>query len=418
MPNHQIPFIKDRPTSPSVKQLVRQYYHNRDKEKKQKDKAALHKNPNLPDFTEETEEIRDINTADLKTVSDSLPSTSRSSLTNQTSVTTGSSRSAISSATLAATAATAEPRFKLEPTRTEEFYTRKHRRPQTVPHEILRYSDEANDSEEEDEENEKNNRADSPNSQKYYDTEIANIENNPSVIEQNQTDRSQQETESRIEESVVQQSRLTTITNGESEKDKSSADQILDDNNDVIISSRNGPSREQGAETQLSQQTGLSSSENPDDVVIKEDKRLDFKSFSDSGHANQRHYLNNQKRDLRIDLSMLRDNLNKGDMKIRMQNEADEAEEIKKQLQFEQMKKDNEIALNKLKSINAKGVQVSDYELNKYYRKCMIDQKAAKRLEYAEMLAERLVTSALLAGADDNITINCVLLSSGCSFLN
>lgn len=60
-----------------------------------------------------------------------------------------------------------------------------------------------------------------------------------------------------------------------------------------------------------------------------------------------------------------------------------------------------------------KVVQVNEYELNKTSRKFMNDRVLAKRLDIAEMLSEQLVTSALLAGSTDNITVNCVLLP-GC----
>lgn len=58
-----------------------------------------------------------------------------------------------------------------------------------------------------------------------------------------------------------------------------------------------------------------------------------------------------------------------------------------------------------------KNTQVTEKDLEINERALMENRKEVKRLEISEMLAEKLVTCALVAGSTDNITVNCVLFS-------
>ncbi len=62
-----------------------------------------------------------------------------------------------------------------------------------------------------------------------------------------------------------------------------------------------------------------------------------------------------------------------------------------------------------------KATQVTENELALNARQLMENSKQAKRLEISEMLAEKLVSCALIAGSTDNITVNCVLFP-GCKY--
>ena len=57
-----------------------------------------------------------------------------------------------------------------------------------------------------------------------------------------------------------------------------------------------------------------------------------------------------------------------------------------------------------------KSIQVNEHDVRKYIRDTMENRIHAKRLEVSETIVEKLVTSALLAGSTDNITVNCFLL--------
>ncbi len=64
---------------------------------------------------------------------------------------------------------------------------------------------------------------------------------------------------------------------------------------------------------------------------------------------------------------------------------------------------------------NFKTTQVNENDLSLNVRELMEDLQKAKRLEISEMLAEKLVSCALIAGCTDNITVNCVLFPR-CNF--
>jgi hypothetical protein len=58
-----------------------------------------------------------------------------------------------------------------------------------------------------------------------------------------------------------------------------------------------------------------------------------------------------------------------------------------------------------------KNTQVTEKDLELNERIFMENRNEVKRLEISEMLAEKLVTCALVAGSTDNITVNCVLFA-------
>lgn len=64
----------------------------------------------------------------------------------------------------------------------------------------------------------------------------------------------------------------------------------------------------------------------------------------------------------------------------------------------------------KLKPTSLHVVQVNEFELEKFARSNLVNREVANRLDLAESLSELLVSAALIAGSNDNITVNCVLL--------
>lgn len=82
------------------------------------------------------------------------------------------------------------------------------------------------------------------------------------------------------------------------------------------------------------------------------------------------------------------------------------------QLQLNDSSLDKETLTDQEKSqINSKSIQVNDFEIKKYLRGQMENRIGAQRLEVSENIVEKLITSALLAGSNENITVNCLLFS-------
>jgi len=73
--------------------------------------------------------------------------------------------------------------------------------------------------------------------------------------------------------------------------------------------------------------------------------------------------------------------------------------------------KENELTETEKFKINFKSIQVNEFDIKNYLRDNMEDRESALYLEASQTIVERLVTSALLAGSNDNITVNCVLFS-------
>lgn len=66
----------------------------------------------------------------------------------------------------------------------------------------------------------------------------------------------------------------------------------------------------------------------------------------------------------------------------------------------------------KLKPTSTHVVQVDDSKLDEFERANMTDRVLAQRQDLAERISELLVSAALAAGSNENITVNCILLPS------
>lgn len=66
----------------------------------------------------------------------------------------------------------------------------------------------------------------------------------------------------------------------------------------------------------------------------------------------------------------------------------------------------------KLKPTSTHVVQVDDSKLDEFARANMTDRVLAQRQDLAEGISELLVSAALAAGSNENITVNCILLPS------
>lgn len=117
-------------------------------------------------------------------------------------------------------------------------------------------------------------------------------------------------------------------------------------------------------------------------------------SFSDIYPLKKTNVLMNHKNDLKIDMNDMKD-LNIQDFNLQL-NSTDDT--------------DNKNKMNKKIETDYKSIQVNEHDVRKYIRDTMENRIHAKRLEVSETIVEKLVTSALLAGSTDNITVNCFLL--------
>jgi hypothetical protein len=148
------------------------------------------------------------------------------------------------------------------------------------------------------------------------------------------------------------------------------------------------------------------------------DEKVISKAYSDIYPSYKKNVLNNESHDLKLDFSSLklleRHNLKpiRNRNSISSNNSANEAInqlELNKIETNEKFRKSGESPIQ-IKPTSVKGVQVDEYNLKKEERKTMQDRKMAKKLDFAQSLAERLVSSAILAGSTENIAINCLLL--------
>jgi len=148
------------------------------------------------------------------------------------------------------------------------------------------------------------------------------------------------------------------------------------------------------------------------------DEKVISKAYSDIYPSFTKNVLNNESHDLKLDFSALklldRDNLKpiRNRNSISSNNSANEAInqlESNKIETNEKFRKSGESPIQ-IKPTSVKGVQVDEYSLKKEERKTMLDRKMAKKLDFAQSLAERLVSSAIVAGSTENIAINCLLL--------
>lgn len=118
-------------------------------------------------------------------------------------------------------------------------------------------------------------------------------------------------------------------------------------------------------------------------------------SSSDIYPVRKSHAVMNRHHDLKLDLNDLRQVTVK---------------DLNTQLRANDPDKENLLEEKKIET-SFKSVQVNDFEIRKYSREIMDNKEDAKCLEVSEAIADKLVTSALLAGSNDNITVNCILFS-------
>jgi hypothetical protein len=427
LPNYHVSNV--RPTSPSVKQLVRQYYHNRDRERKQKEMEEIQKS--LPDFQEENEENQVVSDEEAggALLNDEEELVRITSNTGSLASRSSADNSSLHRASSSSMSSNPQPKFKLEARKTDELYA-KNTRPRTVPHEI--YNDEsiaqeiellsqmssaqilsASDSSESRPKSGKLSKEDF-----RSEGALTYMNERPDGDAEEEDEEEDAETEIEVEKSAK------TATN---DSNSVKTAEQKDDNDDVIVASRAGTSLSQNPDNIVEikdDEEGGAEGENPDEVAAqrkvasakKPPKDKLEKALSDIYPAfNYRNAIMNEAHDLRHEMKERRENANADDMRLEYETATDEAKLAEQELKMEMQRKKNEEAMARVKGSNTQGVQVTSYDLNKYVRKVMENQKQARRLEYSEMLAERLVTSALLAGSDDNITVNCILLPR-CNF--
>ncbi len=138
-------------------------------------------------------------------------------------------------------------------------------------------------------------------------------------------------------------------------------------------------------------------SKDTNERLIKSEK---FKSNSDIYPLLELNALSQQQRDSNLSVNHMK-NMSKDDLK--------HYSEVNFSRLFS-----NENAIKtdtiKITQTDVKCVQVSEHELKKSERMLMEDRVTAKRLDFVEMLSERIVKSALEAGSTENLTVNCILL--------
>jgi hypothetical protein len=403
--------VKERPTSPSVKQLVRQYYHNRDRDRKQMELEEAQKN--LPDFQEEentTIEQALLNYNDEEEM-ERIESNMGSSLSSSKSVSKRSTSTA-SSSHQERPPQTEEVKSKFPAKKTDEFYEKRNMRPRTVPHEI--YHDESlmNEIKAINEE-----RKSAANTAK--ESNSRHQSNASKLSKSTKSDFSYPNTEENNEADSDSKSVGTAEEQPPEKTDNDNANE--DDNDDVIVSPRFQADisslveiKDDNASVagQLDKPPpGSSASSRKDNAFYDEDE---MRAMSDVYPRHGKHALMSEAYDRRLDMRQMRESADVDDLRAEHENELGTAREEELAAKAKEEHDRNEAAMARLVPTHSRGVQVTDYDLNKHFRKIMENQRLARRLEYSEMLAERLVTSALLAGSDENITVNCILLP-GCN---
>jgi hypothetical protein len=413
LPNYHIAHIKDRPTSPSVKQLVRQYYHNRDKEKRQKEKTILMNG--LPFLNEEknkfsdnnesnnqkTTQLNDLNINNYEEEMFEIASrSSKNSLSKAKSVC-----NSFSSRSSSNPVSSNEISLKFNFIKNEQFYSKTLQRPRTVPHEI--FHDDSILKEQD--QNNKNIKIESVRSSVVGFSRIKTPDSN---INENEKKSEKEEVMSAInfEDEVNVEWEIKsnrTAKTAESSLTENKNETLGIDKSELNEENQSLKREKLGEENLVKDDLESNSSKS-----VEEDspRRLDVKANSDIFPLNKKNCLINLQNDYILDMKQLNETQ---DFKL---SYAIELETVKKNECDKEKEAQNKRRQEAARRFNlvpqcSKGVQVTQYELNRYYRKVMMDDRAmAKRLDYSELLAERLVTSALLAGSDENITVNCVLL--------
>jgi hypothetical protein len=436
LPNYHVSNVKDRPASPSVKQLVRQYYHNRDRERNQKEVEEIKKS--LPDFQEENEENQVVSEEEQLALNDEEEiariKSDSGSLTSQSMADNRSYQK--SSSSMSNNQAVI---FKLEAKKTDEFYA-KNTRPRTVPHEI--FHDESIKQEIEMLAAQRSAAAAEEAAKAMENARgIVSAESHLSTSKMSKyPDDSKSEgtftymneapdDEEDDDDDIINENVSTTDVTSEkksAKKTESAQDREVDnkdDNDDVVVATRSATNLSGNAENVEIKDDDRNSEDGSDEEKAELERKKSAqkppkdkleKALSDIYPVNNKNAVMSEAHDLRYEMKARKDYSNAEDMRLEHENAIANAKLEEHELKIELEKKKNEKAMAKLAVNNSQGVQVTSYDLNKYVRKVMDNQKLAKRLEYSEMLAERLVTSALLAGSDENITVNCILLP-GCN---
>jgi hypothetical protein len=139
-----------------------------------------------------------------------------------------------------------------------------------------------------------------------------------------------------------------------------------------------------------------------------------FKSNSDIYPTSKKNVLNNENYDLEFDLNEMK-NYDKSNIKLlrpssgKSVNSYDRLEKLNETAKEAEKKNYMLVTPNESKS-----VQITQYHLKKETRHFMEDRKLARRLDLSELLSERILASALIAGSTENVTVNCILLP-GCN---
>ena len=202
--------------------------------------------------------------------------------------------------------------------------------------------------------------------------------------------------------------------NLDKKKKNSSSPPLENEKSNDVSTTENNSSEFRGLDkTDSLNQTIMRSNESYDNS----DEKIIRKAYSDCGPILQNNVLNNETHDLKLDLNSLK-TLERVNIKpirnssSRLSNES--ANEVIDQLELDKIENNEKFKKNRetiqIKPTNIKAVQVDEYNLRKEERRFMENRKLAKKLEFSESLAERLVSSAIMAGSTENIIINCLLL--------
>lgn len=328
MPIKRIPYTVDRPTSPSVKAMLHQYYYNRNKDK-------IKEKSNMLQTVHDNNELEYMNNQEMEQEYENQSIAESLETINKTH--------------------SSHP-IKYDKSDTE--YYRKSSRPRSVPHETL--VDKLNLTD--DEEDFNNNLSSAQNN---------NLRNNKHLINFEIKDSNSDMSSSEI---------LDEKDDGDDDNDD-----VITDHLNLVLGSRND-----NVNTNI------------------------YKANSDIYPTSKKNVIINENRDLKVDINELK-SLNKGNIKPIRTSSENSNHSISQVLKSKAFKEHEKAQAHVNVTVgDLKVVQVTSYELNKTSRKFMNDRKTAKRLDISEALSEALVTSALIAGSSDNITVNCILLP-GCN---
>lgn len=417
LPPSRISFASERiMASASVKAMVHQYYHGRDRDRL-KEKSRLETVEDASERIREDEESSKAEYYDRMVASDQNDDQQMSeeeNLGKRTASERGIESSSLSLASdLAGSKSTSVKMTRASANKSassdsnsNRFYTSKDIRPLTVPFEVRvgrPFTVETPSSD--DQHSGQRKSFYSLYSEKPEEDTMSGT-NNYSQVNKNGTEKEEGQEEN---------------SEKDEEEKKEDEEEEHDDDRDVETGSQNyystgyNPTQDSGSKSNRRTSEGEGESEKPD-----EKRPADHhKALSDIYPVSRRHPLTNRQHDMVIDLAQLNTKSVELDYKKRQRKQRNELSDSSAAASNDSSVNLDEFDNEKLKKqfdhkvdlvpTRTKIVQANHYDIDKEARRTLAS-KMAKRVDLTDLITEQLMKCALLAGSTDNIVVNCILL--------